>query len=129
MGPVKLVNVPLAPSARIALPPIAGVNCAGLTLIGGLVLEVFVPSARSLAVTVKLPLVLNARFKVCVPATRAALAGSVAVASLAVMPTISATLLTRFQFASTALTTTLKLVNAICAEGVPILPAVVPGAA
>src|SRR5205823_12024424 len=39
------------------------------------------------------------------------------------------TVLTRFQFASTAFTVTLKLVNALSAIGVPVFPDVVPGAA
>src|SRR6516165_9280128 len=34
-----------------------------------------------------------------------------------------------FQFASTALTVTLKAVPAVCAEGVPVLPVLLPGAA
>src|SRR5437763_1596292 len=44
------------------------------------------------------------------------------------MPTVSV-LLTGFQFASTDLTVTVKAVPAGCAEGVPVLPAEVPGAA
>ena len=44
--------MPVAPSAAIALPPVAGVNCAGLTLIDGLVLAALLPSLISLAVTV-----------------------------------------------------------------------------
>jgi hypothetical protein len=64
-----------------------------------------------------------------VPATNDAVGGSVAVTSLAVIPTRSVTLFTRFQFASTALTVRLKLVNALCAVGVPVLPVAVPGAA
>ena len=46
------------------------------------------------------------------PATSAALAGSVALASVEVMPTVSVEL-TGFQLASTALTVTLKLVPAV----------------
>src|SRR5262249_45380997 len=126
---VKLVKVPLAPSARIALPPVAWVNCAALTVIAGLVFAVFELSERSLAVMVNVPLVLNAKLKLCVPETSAALDGSVAVASVAVMPTLSAMLLTKFQFASTALTVTLKLVKALWAVEVPVFPLAVPGAA
>src|SRR2546427_106731 len=44
------------------------------------------------------------------------------------MPTVSV-LLTTFQFASTALTVTVKAVPAVCAVGVPVLPLAVPGAA
>src|SRR5947207_8669094 len=44
------------------------------------------------------------------------------------MPTVWV-LLATFQFASTALTVTLKAVPALCAVGVPFLPVAVPGAA
>src|SRR5260370_42361011 len=97
------------PSAEMALPPVAWVNCSLFTVIAGLVLDGLVASTRSLAVTAKQPLVLKARLKVCEPATRGALEGRVTVVSLAVMPTVSLTVLTRFQLASTALTVTLKL--------------------
>src|SRR5437588_797310 len=49
--------------------------------------------------------------------------------SLEVMPTVSPSLLTRFQFASAALTVTMKALPAVCAAGVPVLPVAVPGAA
>ena len=49
-------------------------------------------------------------------------------ASVEVMPTVSVEL-TGFQLASTALTVTLKLLPAVCADGVPVLPVAVPGAA
>ena len=55
------------------------------------------------------------------PATSAAFAGSAALASLEVMPTVSVEV-TGFQLASTALTVTLKAVPAVCALGVPVLP-------
>ena len=42
---------------------------------------------------------------------------------------MSATVFTRFQLASTALTVTAKAVLAVCALGVPVLPVAVPGAA
>ena len=45
------------------------------------------------------------------------------------MPTVSVIELTRFQFASTALTVTLNAPPAVCAVGVPVLPVAVPGAA
>ena len=89
---------------------------------------VIVPCVTSLAVTVAAPAVLSVTLKDFVPATKAALAGSVAFASLDVMLTVSL-VLTTFQFASTELTVTLKAVPAVCAEGVPALPATVPGAA
>ena len=63
--------------------------------------------------TVKLPFVLKARLKLCVPDASAAFAGRVAVVSLALIPAVSVMVLTRFQFASTALTVTFRLVNAI----------------
>jgi len=107
------VKVPVAPSAEIALPPEAGVNWAVPTVIDGLVFAGLVLSVRSEAVTVKLPFVLNPTLKFCVPPTSAELGGSVAVASLAVIPTVSVAVLTRFQVASTAFTVTLKLVKAV----------------
>src|ERR1043166_1275461 len=95
----------------------------------GLVLAVLLPSLRSLAVTVKLPLVPKGRLKSLVPATRAASAGRMAARALEEMSTMSPTELTRFQLASTALTVTLTGLPVVCAEGVPVLPVVVPGAA
>src|SRR2546422_1006692 len=84
-------------------------------------------SEASLAVTGGVPMVLSVTLKLFVPASSAALPGSVALLSEEVMATMSATLFTRFQFASTALTVTLKAVPAACAVGVPDLPAPVPG--
>ena len=104
-------------------------NCAALTVMAELVLAVLVPSLRSALVTVKVPLVLKATAKLCVPLANAALAGKVAVESLEVIPTLSVIVFTRFQFVSTALTVTLKPVKADCALGVPLLPEVLPGAA
>src|SRR3989442_10482987 len=72
VGPVKVVNVPVTPSAAIAPPPVAGVNCAGLTAMAGLVPAVLLPSLESLAVVVKLPVVPVLREKLVVPARRAA---------------------------------------------------------
>ena len=43
--------------------------------------------------------------------------------------TMSVMVLTRFQFASTALTVTVRAVPAVCAVGVPVLPLADPGAA
>src|SRR5438128_1154706 len=94
----------------------------------GLVFAVLVPSVMSVAVTVQLPTVLLVRLKLFVPATSAALAGRRSLGSVQVMPTVWV-LLTKFQFASTALTVTLKAVPALCALGVPVLPLAVPGAA
>jgi len=57
-------------------------------VIGGLVLAVLEPSLMSVAVTVRVPTVLRVRLNVLVPATRAALAGRVAAASLEVIATV-----------------------------------------
>ena len=104
-------------------------NCARLTVIAGLVLAVLLPSLRSVAVIVKLPLVLKSTAMVCVPETRAVFIGKVAVVSLEVMPTRSVTELTGFHSASTALTVTITSAPANCAVGVPVLPVALPGAA
>src|SRR3989440_514416 len=95
----------------------------------GLVLAVFAPSVLSLAVTVRLPAVFSVTLKVFVPATNAALAGNVALASLEVIPTVCVFVLTRFQLASTALTVTVNAPAAVWAVGVPVFPVAVPGAA
>src|SRR5436190_870308 len=95
----------------------------------GLVLGVFVPSVMSVAVTVALPAVLRVTLKFWLPLDRAALAGRVALRSEALRPTVSVTLVRRFQLASTALTVTLKAEPAVCALAVPVLPLLVPGAA
>ena len=100
-----------------------------LTVIDGLVLAVLVLSVASLEVTVALPAVLRVILKVLVPEVSAEFAGKVALLSEEVMPTVSLTVVTTFQFASTALTVTLKAVPAVSAVGVPVLPLEVPGAA
>jgi hypothetical protein len=104
-------------------------NPSELTVINGLVLEVFVPSVISLPVTVAVPAVFIITANVCVPLTKAAFTGKAAFGSVAVIPTTSITVLTKFQFASTALTVTINGVPAVCMAGVPVLPVVVPGAA
>ena len=58
------------------------------------------------------PEVLKVTLKLCVPPANAALAGKTALVSDEVIPTVSVTLVIRFQFASTALTVTLKAVPA-----------------
>src|SRR6266481_5804053 len=93
-----------------------------------LVFAVLLPSVWSVAMTVKLPLVLRETANRCVLEASAALGGNVAVASLAVMPATSVAVLTRFQLASTPLTVTLKESKEYCAVGAPTLPAAVPGA-
>src|SRR5215212_5381394 len=67
--------------------------------------------------------------KVLLPATRAALAARLALVSLELSATVSVTVLTRFQLASTALTVTSKALPAVRALGLPLLPLAVPGAA
>ena len=59
-----------------------------MTVIARLVLLVFVPSLMSVAVMVKLPVVLKATRKDWVPALNAAFAGKVAVEPVVVMPTV-----------------------------------------
>ena len=101
----------------------------GSTATAGLESAVLVPSVMSLTVAVWLPAVGNVTANVRVPAARAAFGGRVAFASLDVMPNVSVTELTTFQFASTAFTVTLNAVPAARDVGVPVLPAVEPGAA
>src|SRR5258707_11928998 len=113
----------------MALPPVAIVNWAALTVMAGLVLAAWEPSLWSVAVSVKPPLVLKKTGRDELPAANDAGAGRVAVESLEVIPTVSLTVLTRFQLASTALTVTFKPLKADCALGVPVLPVLVPGAA
>src|SRR5260370_2713811 len=95
----------------------------------GLALAVLVLSVISLAVTVAVPAVFRVTLKDLVPPAKAAFEGSTAFASLEVSLTVSAIVLTTFQFESTAFTVTLNAVPAVWASGVPVLPLVVPGAA
>src|SRR5206468_11356219 len=67
--------------------------------------------------------------KVFVPETKAELAGKVALVSVEEIPTVSLTLVTRFQLASTALMLMLKGVPAVRAVGVPLFPVPVAAAA
>src|SRR5437016_706885 len=83
----------------------------------------------SLAVTVALPAVLSVTLKVFVPEVRVEFAGKAALLSDDVIPTLSLTVLTTFQLASTALTVTLKAVPAVSAVGVPVFPLELPGEA
>src|SRR5947209_892579 len=82
----------------------------------------------SVAVNVFEPAVFAVTENVWVPAARAALAGSAALASVDVIPTVSVEL-TTFQLASTAFTVTLNDEPAVCADGVPVLPEALPGEA
>src|SRR5262245_45828693 len=107
----------------MASPPVAGVNCAALTVMAGLVLAVLAESVRSLAVTVVVvPTVLRKSVCVVVPDTSAAGDGRNALASVEARPIVSVAELTAFQNASTALTVTGTPTPATCAPGVPVLP-------
>ena len=126
--------LPLAVPGAAVSPGSNSCNFAAapaLTVVDGLVFAVFAPSVMSVAVTVAVPAVLNVTLKFAfVPAARAAFAGSVALASLEVRPTVSVTVFTKFQFASTAFTVTVLIaVPAVCALGAPVFPVVVPGVA
>jgi len=81
------------------------------------------------AVTVQLPAVLSRTLKVPMPPLKAALAGKLALGSLAVMATVSPAVGTTFQLSSTALAVTSNGVSVFCAVAVPVLPVKVPGAA
>src|SRR5256885_2053468 len=107
--PVALPGEAVSPGARICNL----VNAPTFTVMGGLVLAVWVRSVLSVAVIVGVPTVLRVTLKLCVPALRAALAGNVALLSLEVIPAVSVTVLTRFQFASTALIVTVNPMPAV----------------
>jgi len=100
-----------------------------LTAIAELVLAVLLPSVTSVAVTVRVPAVRSRTLKVWVPLLKAALAGKLALGSLAVIATVSPTVWTTFQLASTALAVTLNGVSVFCAVAAPVLPVTVPEAA
>ena len=108
--PVAVPGAATSPGSRIC----SLVTAPGLTVMGGLVLEVLAPSVMFVAVTVQLPTVLKVTEKVLVPEASAALAGCVSFGSVVVIPIVLAGAeLTRFQLASTALTVTVKAVPAI----------------
>src|SRR5438552_2579566 len=113
----------------MALPPVACVNWAAATVMAGLMLAVLLPSDRSVAVRVKLPLVLKTTGRIEGCELRVEGAGRLALVVEEVIPTVSLALVSAFQLASTALTVTLNVVATICATGVPVLPLAVPGAA
>src|SRR5262245_9384744 len=115
VGPVKLVKVlVILLSAEMLAPPVAAVYWGGLTATVGLVLGVLLPSVRSLAVSVKFPLVLKVTVRFVVPEVIALADGRVAVASLELSATMSLTVLTRFHWASTALTVTTMELPTVC---------------
>ena len=123
--PVGVPGAAASPGARIC----NFANVAALTVMNGLVMDGMDGVDVSEAVRVALPAVFKVTLKVCVPLANAALDGNVALLSVEVMPTVSLTLVTTFQFASTALTVTLNAAPAVRAVGVPVLPLAVPGAA
>src|SRR5262245_26380110 len=120
--PVLLPGDAVSPGTRSC----SLVNAPALTVMAGLVLAVMPACVTSLAVRVQLPAVLLVRAKLLVPETSAALAGRTSFGSVDVMLTVSLVLI-KFQFASTALTITLKPVPAVSVEGVPVLPVALPG--
>src|ERR1044071_1131872 len=122
--PVELPGTAVSPGAKICNL----VKAPAPTAIAGLVLPEIPALLTSAEVRVQLPTVLSVTLSDFVPLTRGVFAGNVALASLEVMETVSL-VFTTFQFASTAFTVTLKAVPAVWAEGVPVLPVVVPGAA
>jgi len=81
-------------------------NAPAATVIEGEVLGALLPFEMSEAVNVAV--LLSVTLKVCVPATSAAFAGKLALLSVEVIPTVSVTVFTTFQFASTALTVMLN---------------------
>src|SRR6266566_763803 len=111
-GPVRLVNAPPTVSAEIALPPVAGVNWAGVTVMEGLVLGLLLGSTVSVAVRVKVPLVLKEIVETCVPLVSAEFAGRLTLLLKELIPTMSLALADRFQLVSTALTVTLNSLEA-----------------
>src|SRR4029079_3504219 len=102
--PVPLPGEAVSPGTKIC----NFVNAPALTVINGLVFGLRTGVVMSEDVTVQLPAVFRVTLTVLVPASRAAVPGSVAFASVEVIPTVSVTVLTKFQFASTARTVTLK---------------------
>ena len=87
-------------------------NAPALTLMAELILFGIAACVVSDAVTVELPAVLRVTLKTLLPLTKDALAGSAALASLELNETVSL-VFTTFQFASTALTVTLKTAPAV----------------
>ena len=121
--PAVVPGAPVSPGARSCI----FTKVPELTVIDGLVFELFEPSVASVAVMVALAAVMNVTLKDFVPATSAALDGRTAFTSEEVTATVSVAVFTRFQLASTALTVTLNGVPAFCEPGVPVLPVVLPG--
>ena len=123
--PATVPGAAASPGARICNLA----NVPALTAIDGLVLLALLMSLLSAAVSIALPAVFKVTLKIWAPLASAVPPGGIALLSVEVMPTVSLTVLTRFQFASTALTVTLNAAPAVRAVGVPVLPLPVPGAA
>ena len=109
---VELPFAVIEPGAALIVE-VAVEAAPALTVVAGLVLAVLEPSLMSVAVKVRAAGGVGVTAKVLVPATRAALPGSVAAPSELVMRGGVGEVLTVFQLASTALTVTLKLVPAV----------------
>src|SRR5947199_77000 len=137
----RAVGVPVLPLPLLAVPGAAVspgtrscsfVNAPRFTVIDGLVLAVLLPSVISVAVTVAVPTVLSVTLNCFVPETSGAFAGRVALVPVEVIPTVSVTVVTTFQAASTAFTVTVTAPPRRPADLVPVLPLpllAVPGAA
>ena len=122
--PVAVPGAAVSPGSRIW----SFANAPPLIVVDGLVLAFIEPFVLSVAVKVAVPAVFGVTENVLVPATSAALAGRLAFASELVIAIVSVEV-TGFQLASTALTVTVNDAPAVCADGVPVLPEAVPGAA
>src|SRR5262245_12925816 len=108
------VGVPVLPLAVPGAAVSPGTNSCSFTkfpaliVTAGLVLAVLVPSLTSLAVNVAVPPVCGVTLNIWLPAISGVSSGNIALASEEAMSTVSATVVTVFQFASTALTVTLN---------------------
>ena len=100
-----------------------------MTVNNGLVSDGFAGCVTSLAVIVKVPAVFIVTATVLDPELRAPFTGIVVFGSVEVNEVVSVTVVTRFQFVSTARIVTLKAVPAVCGLGVLVFPVIVPGAA
>src|SRR5439155_658510 len=132
---VWAVGVPVLPAGvpGIAVSPGASTcsfaKAPALTVIAGLELPALLPSLTSETVSVRVPEERKVTLRVLVPEISGELTGTAALVSLAVSPIVSVTVFTRFQFASTDRTVTVKAEPAVWLSGAPFLPVAVPGAA
>ena len=108
--PVAVPGAAFSPGRRIC----SFVKVPAFAVIAELVLAVLVPSVTLLAVTVQLPAVLKVTVKFLVPDARVLFAGCVSLGSVVViLMVLVGAELTTFQFASTALTVTVKPLPAV----------------